>query len=173
MNNKNRHVLCGVLILIWLIPFCLGLVFSYQELGGWEGVQSDGVVVRSANGEIRIAYPGGYAGFPVRFIKITDFSNGDRVREYDLRRGLLNAALVGFNLIGIVVAVQKTSWQFSIRLLMLSTAVFAVLILWAQSANFNFLFFVRVAYFLPLIVGGMTLLLGSRDCGERQELGPG
>ena len=122
MNNKNRHVLCGVLILIWLIPFCLGLVFSYQELGGWEGVQSDGVVVRSANGEIRIAYPGGYAGFPVRFIEITDFSNGDRVREYDLRRGLLNAALVGFNLIGIVVAVQKSSWQFSIHIVVLFPA---------------------------------------------------
>ena len=154
------------------ILFGIG-VFLSRAWRGWEGVQSDGVVVRSANGEIRIAYPGGYAGFPVRFIKITDFSNGERVREYDLRRGLLNAALVGFNLIGIVVAVQKSSWQFSIRLLMLSTAVFAVLILWAQSANFNFLFFVRVAYFLPLIVGGMTLLLGSRDCAERQELGPG
>lgn len=172
MNSKNRRVLSGVLISLWLVPVCLGWFYSNRVLLRWNVVPVDGVVVGSANGEVLIAYAAGQGGFPLRFIEFTDFSNGDRARKYDLRRGILNLVLVGLNLIGIVVAIQKPSWQFSIRLLMLLTVVFAVLIVCAQSANFTFLFFVRVAYFLPLIVGGMILLLGSRDGSKRQELEP-
>ncbi len=158
INPKNWSVLCWLLIAIWLIPVFWGRLPTTSE----KIPQSDGVSKLLADGTRVVMYPGSRFGFPLSFIEITEYSNGDRTFKYDLGRGVLNLVLVCFNLVGIVIAVQKSSWQFSIRALMLSMAILALLIVWAESANFSSGFVVKAVYFTPLIIGGVITLTNSR-----------
>lgn len=155
MNPKNWSALCWGLILFWLIPVFLGQISIRPSYGP----QADGVVEVLADGTVVVKYAGPRIGFPLRFVEITEYSNGDTTRKYHLGRGLLNAVLVSLNLIGIVVVIQKSSWQFSIRALMLSTAVLALLIVLAESSNFSSDFVLKAAYFTPLIIAGIIGLL--------------
>jgi len=165
MNPKNRLALCWVLILIWLTPVFLGQIFIMPS----SGPQVDGVVEVLADGTVVVKYAGPRIGFPLRFVEITEYSNGDTTREYHVTRGILNAVLVIFNLIGIVVVIQKSSWQFSIRALMLSTAVLALLIVLAESSNFSSDFVLKAAYFTPLIIGGIIALLNLPLRSHRED----
>lgn len=158
MNPKDWSSLCWGVILLWLIPVFWGhLNFIHDN-----APQADGVVEILADGSAVVKYAGRQVGFPLRSIKINEYSNGDKTREYDVWRCVLNVVLVSLNLIGIVVVIQKSSWQFSIRALMLSTAVLALLMFLAESSNFRSDFFLKAAYFTPLIIGGIIGLLNLR-----------
>lgn len=165
MNPKNWSSFCWGLILLWLIPVFWGhLNFIKDNIP-----QADGVVEILADGSVVVKYPGAIVGFPLRSIEITEYSNGEETREYDVWRCVLNVVLVSLNLIGIVVVIQKSSWQFSIRALMLSTAVLALLIVLAESSNFRSDFFLKAAYFTPLIIGGIIALLNLPLRSHRED----
>ena len=151
--------------MLWLIPVFWGhLNFIKDNIP-----QADGVVEILADGSVVVKYPGAIVGFPLRSIEITEYSNGEETREYDVWRCVLNVVLVSLNLIGIVVVIQKSSWQFSIRALMLSTAVLALLIVLAESSNFSSDFVLKAAYFTPLIIGGIIALLNLPLRSHRED----
>ena len=165
MNPKNWSSFCWGLILLWLIPVFWGhLNFIKDNIP-----QADGVVEILADGSVVVKYPGAIVGFPLRSIEITEYSNGEETREYDVWRCVLNVVLVSLNLIGIVVVIQKSSWQFSIRALMLSTAVLALLMFLAESSNFRSDFFLKAAYFTRRIIGGIIALLNLPLRSHRED----
>lgn len=157
LHPRNWSILCWVLIAIWLIPVFTGQLPFYGYRG--KQIELDGVVKTLPNGTVVVAYPGKRFGFPLHFMEFSDFSNGERTRKYDLARVAVNFILVGLTLAGIVLVVHNSSWQVSIRALMLSTAVLGLLLVLAQSADSITPFVIKVAYFMPLIFGGMIVIL--------------
>lgn len=171
MNPKNWSTLCWALLAIWLTPFLFGrMPFIEGRVSADQDSQVDGVVKRLADGTEVVMYVGGQAGFPFHFVEMTRYSNGETTRRYSLGKGVLNLVLVGFTLAGIVVVVQQSSSQFSIRTLMLLTAGFTGLVLLGKSSQLSFASIMKVAYFTPLIAGSMMLVLKSRFFRRRKSV---
>jgi len=163
LNPRNWSILCWVLIAIWLIPVFTG------HLSLKRSIEADGMVITLPDGTFVVEYPGKRFGFPLHFMEFSDFSNGDRTRKYDLGRVALNFTLVGLTLAGIVVVVHNSSWQVSIRALMLSTAVLGLLIVLAQAVDSFTPFVIKVTYFIPLIIGGMIVILNLQFRTSRKK----
>lgn len=151
LNPKKWNVACWLLLLLWLfVSASMNAPFE-PKLTDWEsiGVLPDGSRFAVYDAEFLI-------GWPFEYCRIATNGSGPSTRTYNPGNAILNIVFVASTLISLIYAVQHWMPQFSIRTMMVGTAVVASLIAIGQaiflSESYSLMLgFTMSVYFSPVV----------------------